>query len=333
MTAGARAAELFGRADLIEPMAIRVAASLWLADHVAGGAGDVASLARLTGVDAGALERLLRYLVAAGIFAAEGGGYRLTERGALLRSGHPSGLRESLTVDGAHGRAELCLVDLLHCVRTGQAAYPVRYGRSFWQDVADRAELSESFDATMAVKVASVAAAVVVGYDWGSLGHLVDVGGGNGALCAVLLSAHPGLRATIVEQPAPARAAAKNLAQLGLADRGEVVTGSFFEPLPAGADGYLLCDVLHDWDDEHAVQILDRCARAAGELGRVLVVERSDLDRRGGAGMDLRMLAWFGGRQRDAAQIGALGDAVGLGVAGVHPAGVMSVIELRAALS
>ena len=38
---------------------------------------------------------------------------------------------------------------------------------------------------------------------------------------------------------------------------------SFFDPLPAGADLYLLKSVLNDWADEPTVAILRRCAEAA----------------------------------------------------------------------
>ena len=38
---------------------------------------------------------------------------------------------------------------------------------------------------------------------------------------------------------------------------------SFFDPLPAGADLYLLKSVLNDWADERTVAILRRCADAA----------------------------------------------------------------------
>jgi O-methyltransferase domain len=44
--------------------------------------------------------------------------------------------------------------------------------------------------------------------------------------------------------------------------------------VPEGADGYILANVLHDWDDGRAVQILQACRRGMGPRGRVLIVER-----------------------------------------------------------
>ena len=44
--------------------------------------------------------------------------------------------------------------------------------------------------------------------------------------------------------------------------------------MPQGADGYILANVLHDWDDIRAVQILDVCRQALAQDGRVLIIER-----------------------------------------------------------
>lgn len=83
----------------------------------------------------------------------------------------------------------------------------------------------------------------------------------------------------------------------GLDDRTEVTADSFFDALPAGADAYLLSDILHDWDDEHAHRILARCVEAARPAGRVLVIEPVG-GRRAITEMDLSMLVIYGGRER-----------------------------------
>jgi 2,7-dihydroxy-5-methyl-1-naphthoate 7-O-methyltransferase len=98
-----------------------------------------------------------------------------------MRDEHPAGMRAVLDLEGAIGRADPCLVQLLHTVRTGQPAFPVQFGRSFWDDLQADPARSASFDAQMGADVAAWAPAIGAAYDWGSLGHLVDVGGVNGA--------------------------------------------------------------------------------------------------------------------------------------------------------
>ncbi|MDQ1740675.1 MAG: O-methyltransferase, partial [Pseudonocardiales bacterium] len=146
-----------------------------------------------------------------------------------------------------------------------------------------------------------------------------------------LLTRYPRLRGTVLDLAATADAARGALDAAGLADRSEVVAGSFFDQLPAGADGYLLSWILHDWADEPARQILRRCAQAAGEHGRVIVAESIRPDGRSPhTGMDLRMLAFFGGKERGVAELSALAADAALRVRQVRRSGSLVLLELKA---
>ena len=205
---GEGAARLWAMADLATPMAVRVAATLRIADHITHGLRTAPELAEATGADADALDRLLRHLVTAGVLGRDQSDqYVLTAQGQALRADHPAGMREVLDLEGAIGRADLCFVQLLHTVRTGEPAFPAQFGRSFWDDLAADPTRSASFDAQIAADVAAWAPDIVTAYDWRSLGHLVDVGGGNGALLATLPREYPGLRGTMLELAGAAEAA------------------------------------------------------------------------------------------------------------------------------
>ena len=306
-------APLMRLADLMAPMAVRVAATLRLPDHIAAGHVTVDELAMAVGADRDALRRLLRFLVARGLFERVGDRYALTPMSALLLADHPDQLRSRFDLSGPVARGDLCFIDLLHTVRTGEPAYPVTYGSTFWEDLDADPELGAKFGAMMAATV--TASGIESRYDWSGVRHVVDVGGGTGELISQVLRAHPGIHGTIVDLPSTADRARTALAGRGLADRCDVVPGSFFEPLPAGADVYLLCKVLHDWDDEHARSILRRCAEAAGPSGRVLVLEMMLTGVENEPQftyLDLHMLAYFGGRERTLAEYQDLAASAGL---------------------
>jgi hypothetical protein len=313
-------------------MAVRVAATLRIADHITRGRRTAAELAEAVRADADALGRVLWHLATAGVLRRDGSGrYALTAQGEALCDAHPTGMRARLDLEGVIGRADLSFVQLLHTVRTGAPAFPAQFGRSFWDDLAADPARSASFDAQMGADVTAWAPAIVAACDWGSLGHVVDVGGGNGSLLAALLREHPALRGTVVDLPSTAEAARTALTVAGLADRSQVVAGSFFDPLPPGAGGYLLCAVLHNWNDEAARAILRRCAQAAGTDGAVFVVEKIGADGESvGTEMDLRALAYFGGRERGVAELTTLAADAGLDLAAVHPAGTLAIVELTA---
>jgi 2,7-dihydroxy-5-methyl-1-naphthoate 7-O-methyltransferase len=326
---------LWAAADLVTPMAIRVAATLRLADHIAAGTQTTEALAEAVDADQDALGRLLGHLVTAGVLSRAGsagtGTYSLTALGEHLRDDDPAGVRSWIDLEGAVGRADLCLVQLLHTVRTGEPAFPRQFGRPFWDDLSADSGLAASFDALMEAQLVAEAPAIAAAYPWGTLGHVVDVGGGNASLLIAILRAHGDLRGTVIDLAGPVARAEQAIVSAGLGHRAGTQVGSFFDALPAGAGGYVLSAVLHDWDDEDAVRILRRCADAASETGRVLVVEHIG-DAQGGTPDtegDLRMLCYFRGRERTLDQLGELAKSAGLQVSSVTPAGSRSIIEMR----
>lgn len=314
--------KLYGLADLITPMAIRVAATLRVADRIAAGTTTLTELAAEADADPDALGRLLRYLAARDVFAEpEPGRFALTSSAEPLRDDHPGQARGWLDITGAIGHADLAFAALLYVVRTGKPGHAMVHGRDFWADLASDPELTASFDALMAGN-REWSAPWLTAQDWSATKHVVDVGGGTGALLITLLQAHPHLRGTLVELPATAAAAEQALAEAGLSRRCDVVAGSFFGPLPTGADIYLLSSIVHDWNDTDATAILRRCAQAAGPGGRVLLgelVATGDEDRQIFTYMDLRMLVYLGGRERTLEDFTALADAAGLTITSVTP--------------
>lgn len=311
------ASRLQDLADLTTPMTIRVAATLRIADHIADGTTELADLAALTKVDKDALGRVMRHLAAVGVFHQPApGSYALADLGKQLCHQGAGDARTWLDLNNAVGRLDLALVTLLDVVRTGQPTY----GDTWGELDADR-PLSDSFDDQMASGAAAKAPGLIRGYDWASVRHVVDVGGGNGTLLTALLQAYPHLRGTVVDRPGPADNARQRLADAGLSDRGDVSPQSFFDALPTGGDVYLLSGILHDWDDEHAGRILRRCAEAAG-AGKVLVMEslvdNSEI-RSSTTDMDLLMLVTTGGRARAVGDLAEMGKAAGLAVDSVSP--------------
>jgi hypothetical protein len=91
------------------------------------------------------------------------------------------------------------------------------------------------------------------------------------------------------------------LGKYGVADRVQVVPGSFFDSVPAGADAYLLKNIIHDWPDEDALTIL-RNVRAAATPGTTLLLIEAvipDHDREFlGKWIDMEMLVGVAARER-----------------------------------
>ncbi|MEU7141993.1 methyltransferase [Nocardia sp. NPDC046473] len=298
-------------AGLATPMALRVAVTLGLPDRLLGEGASVDELAAALAVDSIALELLLDHLSTLGVVERTPTGYRTTDFGANLCADAGNGLTDLLHLDAAGGRAELAFVELAHSVTTGRAAYPRRYGQDFWADLAEYPRLRASFDRQMTHRFREQLPRIVAGFEWSRFSTVVDVGGGRGGVLAAILAAHPRIHGHLVDLEPTADEARRTFSAHALDDRARVTAGSFFDPLPSGADAYLLVDILHDWDDEHAHRILSRCVEAAQPAGRVLVIEPVG-GMRAASEFNLAMLVMYGGRERRIDEFRTLASPHGL---------------------
>ncbi len=307
--------------------ALDLAAKLGVADLLADGARDAADLAGAIGAHAPSLRRVLRLLASVGIFAEDADGrIALEPLGELLREGVPGSMRASVMLF-AGPRIQDSWRDLEYCVRTGEPAFRrTDPDADPFTAMAKDPEAAAIFDKAMATFAPMTAAAVAGAYDFSSFGTIADVGGGNGALLIGILRFNPALRGILFDQPHVVERAHGQIADAGLTERISVVGGSFFGDVPAGADAYLLKHVIHDWNDEDATAILERCRAAMPAHGRLLIVEGvypAHVDRslasRGAAANDVNMLVCTGGRQRSKAEFEALFAASGLRLTRIVP--------------
>jgi 2,7-dihydroxy-5-methyl-1-naphthoate 7-O-methyltransferase len=222
--------------DLVTPMALRVAATLRLADFLpddgTGEGGDIEDLAERAGANPEALVRTLRHLVQHGVFTEPlPGQFAVNRAAALLRAGQPGAAW--LDLDGFGGQMDLAFTGLAHTVRTGEPAWEQVFGQPFWDYLDANPAISASFDTVMAVDAGN--AAVAECYDWSTVRHVADIGGGTGTLIAEVLRRNPHLRGTLADLPETAARARQHLAGLGLDSRCEVVGQSFFDQRRPGA--------------------------------------------------------------------------------------------------
>jgi hypothetical protein len=309
--------------DLKTPWCVRVAVTLGVPEVVQHHPRAVADIADAVGCDPEALHRVLRHLAGKGLFEEpEHGVFGLAGAGRDLLE---PPVRSSLDLAGIGGRFAQVWSTLPSYVRTGRPAYHEVFGHAFWDDLEAHPDIAASFDEFMDAAHAPRDGDLPLAHGWDGVRTVVDVGGGTGALLEAVLRAHPQVRGTLVDLPATAARASERFAGTDLAGRVEVVGQAFFDPLPAGADLYLLSGVLNDWQDPEAAAILARCAEAARPDGTVVVLGRYPEGDAPRALVPEMLLA--GGKDRSLAELTAVAERAGLVVT---DAGA-TLVELRPA--
>jgi hypothetical protein len=315
--------------------AITVAAQLGVADALAGGPLPIDELAVRVEADADALRRLLRALISRGIFRLRRDGrYELNSLADTLRSDAAVSMKSAARFYGSQEQRERWTL-LVDSIRTGNAVVESLRGKESFDYFAENPELAELFNQTMTSVSEMTDATVVAGYDFSAYPTIVDVGGGHGPLLAAVLAAAPASRGVLYDLPAVVANAPSLLREQGVAERVAIAEGSFFDSVPGDGDAYVLKNIIHDWNDEKAGQILRNVRAAAGPQATVLLIEfvipehNRDFP---GKWVDLEMMLNLGARERTAAEYRNLLSQAGFRMTRVvQTASPLSVVEARPA--
>ena len=316
----------------ITSAALHVATRLSIAERLAHGPRPVADLAAETGVKADFLYRVLRALASVGIFTETAPRtFGLNLPAEFLKKG-PGSLGDGLDfiADPLHFQA---YAEMLYSVRTGVPGGEKVVGMPLFEFLSKNPEWAVSFNNAMTAFSASVMPAVLKAYDFSGIDVLVDVAGGHGQVLTSVLREYPAIKGVLFDVPHVIDGAGPLLAASGVAERCRTESGDFFKAVPAG-DAYIMKHIIHDWDDDRAVAILQSIHRAMTRPnGRLMLLEAviapgdaTDM----GKLIDLEMMMMPGGKERTAGEFAAIFKRAGFELTRVVPTeSMLSVVEGR----
>ena len=294
--------------------AVYAAAKFRLPDHIEAGLSRDGELAEAAGVEEQGIHRLMRLLVAMGVFEwSPETGYRNTPVSTALLD-RPGTMRDMCLLYGeefytAWGHAA-------ECFRTSTAGFELAYGEPLYRHLDSHPDLADRFQRTM--KAGNLFFDHVPEIFDFSGKTVVDCGGGNGHLLSVILEAAPDARGKLIDREHVVPIAREYLAGTVGLDRVELFGGDMFTSVPEGGDVYIFCRVLAGWSDDDAVAAFEHCRRAmSGPSSRLLVMDRMVVDN--GSTMlpalwDLHLLMTTGGGHRSVDRFRSLLDRAGLDV-------------------
>ena len=291
-----------GRAYVVA-RTVYAAAKLGLADQLGTGPKSAADLAGPMHVHAPSLHRLMRTLASIGILTEQTGRrFGLTDLGEALKTGAPGSARSSVLISGSPA-FQSGWDNLVYSVQTGNPGFEKAHGITYFDYLAQHPEYASLFSEMMVGLHSQEPSAVAAAYDFSIFKTIVDVGGATGNMLATVLARHSGPRGILFDRPHVVQDAPALLDAKGVSNRVTIEPGNFFESVPAWADAYILSHILHDWNEDQCLMILDRVHKAMNAAAHLLIVEMvippGDAPHPGKM-LDMTMLVQMGGQERTA---------------------------------
>jgi len=311
---------------------IYAAAKLNIADLLNDGPQTANQLAEAAHCDAASLYRVLRALSSVGVFSENNEHqFQLNPLGSTLKSDVPGSMRAMTIAQlGDHYNA---WGNLVYSIKTGNTAFDKVEGMSVWKYYETNPDEGVNFMKAMSGVTGAVVMNVLPLYDFSGFETIVDIGGGNGAMLMAVLNTAPQTKGIVFDEEYVVEETKKVLKEKGFDKRCSIEAGSFFNFIPKGADAYLMKMILHDWNDDQCLQILNNCSNVMKPGSKLLVIEAvipESNDPHPGKFMDINMLAMTGGKERTEKEFDSLFANAGLKLSKVIPthSPMFSILEV-----
>lgn len=288
--------------------AISAMATLGIADVLKGETLHSDDIARAVECDPGSLYRLLHALASAGLLEEQSNQhFQLTPVGECLRSDSPDS-RSAWARYVGRPYVWQSWGNLTGSVKSGKSAFELLHHANLWEWRGERSEETNIFDEAMSELSRAGGNAIAPAHDFSAYKVIVDIGGGQGALLAAILTKHAGPRGILFDLPHVVAKAKGLLTSMNVGDRCEIIAGDVFKSIPKGGDAYLIKSVLMDEGDENTISILRSCRSVMKPTARVIVIEHllTPPNRPEVNYSDMTMMVMTGGRERTQKEFEAL---------------------------
>ena len=290
--------DMLTRAQLTS-RAIYIVAKLGLADYLKDGPKSVEDLAEETKTHPDSLYRLLRMLSSIGIFAEtknEGDEqqqvdqnirrFELTPMASLIQSEAKNSIRNFALMFGLESFKN-AIDDLLYSIQTGENSFKHANGLDMYEYLDRNQKEGQIFNSAMASLTSSVTPLISSMYDFSQFNTIIDIGGGQGMLLSSILKDNAKLYGVLFDLPYAIQSAKKLYARQSansnenvnhdISSRCKLLEGDFFKSIPTtAADGYIIKNVILNWDDRSAAIILKNCLQAMIDKTSSIVSENQD---------------------------------------------------------
>ena len=110
-------------------------------------------------------------------------------------------------------------------------------------------------------------------FDFSKYNTFLDAGGSAGVLSLMVAQHNPHMTCTTLDLPAVEPIANETIQQFQLADRVKAISADFFKDTLPQADVVAMGNILHDWNEEHKIQLIQKAYNALPEGGAFIAIE------------------------------------------------------------
>jgi len=162
---------------------------------------------------------------------------------------------------------------LTEALRTGLPQNESKTGGNLFDAIYQSPERLKSFLEGMTGLSLPMAKAIATKFPWAKCKTFVDIGCAQGAVPVELAKAHPHLTGAGFDLPVVKATFEEYVARHKLTDRVRFLTGNFFDdPLPS-ADALIMGHILHDWNMDEKMMLLQKAFDALPKGGSLIVYE------------------------------------------------------------
>ncbi len=312
---------------------IYVAAKLDIAKLLKDNPLTVTEIAERLDVDPLNVSRILRALSSQGIFKQTRDGRFAINSMAKGLLDEPGSLRYMILHHLGPINWNL-MSNLEVSVRTGKNAFTDKYGKEIWDFLKDHQDENALFDKSMSNLSELGLAPILNAYEFSKFPLIIDLGGGEGFLLANILRENAGCRGILFDTNVALEKASEMFAMHKVESRTEIVSGDFFNSIPAFGDLYILKNIIHNWSDEQAVKLLQKIHQVIKPNGLLLIIEMVVPSGNGPSLaklLDIQMMATMpGGKERTGSEYRTLLEKSGFSLSQIIPTiAPVSLIEAK----
>jgi hypothetical protein len=271
-----------------------------------------------------ALERTMRVCASVGVFTEDRDGkFGPTPLSEVLTADSPASVKVLAEEVGSTWLRFMSV--LADSIRTGEPQARQLFGMEWWDYLKANPKEMERFGDAMKSESQNSMRGVLEKCDFSRARKVVDVAGGFGHLVIALLEKYPSLKGVLLDMPDLIPVAKKSLpvSNPQVAGRLEYVGADMFESIPP-ADAFVLKHIIHDWDDEHCLRLLQNIHQSMEGDGVLYCVDTvvppmGDTGATPAKLMDLLMMVGIRGKERTKQQWDDLYRAAGFRITGITP--------------